>query len=239
MLVIPAIDICEGHSVRLRQGNYSRQTVYSENPVDVAKDFEKAGAQFLHLVDLDAAKGDRRDNRRVIGDIVSSVELPVQLGGGIRSVKAIRSWLNAGVHRVIVGTLAIREPHVLQDCLHEFAPEHIVLAVDTREGLVAVEGWQNTTDVTAADLAERFKPFGLKRVLYTDIKRDGVLTGPDLRASKELAERTGLKVTASGGVATMQDIHALEEIEASGVDSVVVGRAFYEGKISLEEAFKC
>ncbi|MFQ5651381.1 MAG: 1-(5-phosphoribosyl)-5-[(5-phosphoribosylamino)methylideneamino]imidazole-4-carboxamide isomerase [bacterium] len=237
MEIIPAIDLKDGKCVRLKQGVFSEQTVYSESPLEVALHFETLGATRLHLVNLDGAQSGRMVNQRVIQKVVSTLTIPVQLGGGIRSGSQIEDWLHAGVDRVIVGTLAVKNPAILMRALQEWGPERIVLAVDARDGRVAVKGWQEDAGVKAVDLALSFKDAGLRRVLYTDIARDGMFTGPALEATRELAEATGLKVIASGGVSSLADLTRLEALEPFGVESVVVGKAFYERKILPEEVF--
>lgn len=237
MLVIPAIDIRGGRCVRLQQGEFSRETVYAEDPAEVARRFESLGAQWLHIVDLDGARSGETKNRAVVENIITAISIPVQLGGGIRSLEQIKGWLDAGVTSVLVGTVAVRQPEVVVEALETFGGERLMLAIDARDGRVALEGWQKTEDVSAIMLAQPFISAGLQRVLYTDIARDGMLTGPNLEATKQLAVSTGLKVTASGGVSSKEDIEALAELEPFGVDSVVVGRALYEGRIKPEEVF--
>lgn len=235
MLVIPAIDIKDGNCVRLQQGEFSKSTIYSDRPEEIAFRFQTAGAKFLHMVDLDGTASGGSKNGEVIEKILSAVEIPVQLGGGIRSLEQIDFWLNRGVQRVVMGTAAVSEPRLMFDALRSFGAERIVLAVDARDGRVAIEGWQRDTELTAAELATQFKAAGLQRILFTDIARDGMLVGPALERTKELAVATGLKVTASGGVSSKEDLESLQKLEQFGVDSVVIGRAFYEGRIKPEE----
>ncbi len=237
MLIIPAIDIKAGVCVRLKQGNFSEQTVYSDSPVETALYFQELGAQRLHLVDLDGAETGKSNNKAVIAEILSNVKIPIQLGGGIRSFEDIKSWLTAGIHSVILGTLALENPQVVKRALDEFGPERIIVAMDTRKGKIAVKGWRQQSEIEAVELAQNYKRLGLKRVLYTDIARDGMLTGPDINALKHVAITTGLNVTASGGIASKQDLRKLAALEPLGVDSVIVGRAFYERRILPEEVF--
>ena len=235
MLVIPAIDIKDGNCVRLQQGEFSKSKIYSERPETVACHFQGAGAKFLHLVDLDGSAAGGSRNGELVEKILQSVEIPVQLGGGIRSLEQIDFWLKRGVRRVIIGTIAVSEPPLMFAALKMFGPERIVLAVDARGDRVAIEGWQRDTELTAAELAMQFKSAGLQRVLFTDIARDGMLVGPALESTKVLAVATGLKVTASGGISSKEDLASLRNLETFGVDSVVIGRAFYEGRILPDE----
>lgn len=235
MLVIPAIDIKNGKCVRLRQGEFSEDTIYSDKPEEVARAFHAAGARRLHIVDLDGAKSGVPQNTAPIQKIVMEVPVAVQLGGGIRSLDHIAFWFNLGVKAVILGTLAVEQPEIVNQALKKFSPERIILSTDARNGMVAIQGWQKSAGVSAIMLAQAFKSVGLKRVLYTDISRDGMLCGPNLETTRQLALSTGLRVTASGGISSVEDLKALQKLEEYGVDSVVVGRAFYEGRIRPAE----
>lgn len=237
MLVIPAIDIKDGNCVRLKQGDFSKKTIYQEDPIKVALSFQRAGAKRLHIVDLDGAQSGISKNREILKKIVLEVDLPVQIGGGLRTLDQIEHWINLGVDRVVVGTLAVVQPEIIRKSLEEFGPQKIILAIDARKGKVAIEGWQRESEVEAVDLALKFKLLGLERILYTDISRDGMFSGPNVASIREAAERTGLKVIASGGVSSIQDVERLQELEPYGVDSVVIGRAFYERRILPEEVF--
>lgn len=237
MLIIPAIDIKEGKCVRLKQGVFLQKTVYSEHPEEVALYFQNLGAKRLHVVDLDGAKTGTSKNRALIREILSEVQIPIQLGGGIRSFAQVEQWLNLGIESIIIGTMAVKQPEVVEQSLQQFGSERLILAVDARDGKVAIEGWQRDSEVRAVDLVQYFKHAGIERILYTDISRDGMLSGPNLSAIKEMAVSTRLKVTASGGISSKQDLIDLEELESFGVDSVIVGRAFYECRISPEEVF--
>ncbi len=231
MLVIPAIDIKDGQTVRLKQGNFSEKTVYSETPVESALSFQGFGAKRLHLVDLDGAESGEPPNQTIIEKILGSVKVPIQLGGGIRSLEAIARWLDLGIQRVIIGTLAVENPEIVKLALRKFGPERIIVSVDALGGMVAIEGWQKQSKIKATDLALKYKRAGLERILYTDIRRDGMLTGPNLNSIKDVAVQTNLKIIASGGVSSKEDLKDLENLEQYGVDSVVVGRAFYEGRL--------
>jgi phosphoribosylformimino-5-aminoimidazole carboxamide ribotide isomerase len=237
MLIIPAIDIKDGKCVRLLQGHFSRQTVYSDFPEEVARSFQDSGAKRLHLVDLDGAKTGVTKNYAIIEKIVSALQIPIQLGGGIRSFEQIMNWLSSGISSVVVGTLALKQPAVVELSLAKFGPEKIILAVDVRDDLVTSEGWQQNSKMTAIEFVKNFENAGLGRIIYTDISRDGTLAGPNLQAIKEIALETGLKITASGGIASKHHLQQLQKLEPFGVDSVIVGRAFYEGRILPEEVF--
>lgn len=237
MLVIPAIDIKEGKCVRLKQGEFSQKTVYFDDPTEVALQFQKAGASRLHLVDLDGAQSGSSPNIDLIREIRQALDIALQLGGGIRTLQQIEHWLSLGMDQVIIGTLAIKQPVVVGEALEQFGPEKIILGVDARNGKVAVAGWQEEFEITAADLIMRFKTYGLQRVIYTDISRDGMLSGPGIESTKQLALQTKLKITASGGISSKEDLNALAELLPLGVDSVIVGRAFYERRILPEDVF--
>ncbi len=236
MIIIPAIDLRGGRCVRLTQGQASAETVYSENPVAVAKQWYEAGAEMIHIVNLDGAMNlDDSKNIRVMSDILYQINLPIQFGGGVRALDEVQRLDDLGVTRIVVGTAAIENPQLLQALLDDFGST-IVVGIDAREGKVALRGWQKTADMTAVDLALKVADMGVERIVYTDIARDGMLSGINLEATREIAERSGLKVTASGGVATLDDIYAVKELEEFGVDSLIIGKALYEGVFTLEEA---
>ena len=236
MIIIPAIDLRGGRCVRLTQGQASAETVYSENPVAVAKQWYDAGAEMIHIVNLDGAMNlDDSKNIRVMSDILYQINLPIQFGGGVRAADEVQRLDDLGVTRIVVGTAAIENPQLLQALLDDFGST-IVVGIDAREGKVALRGWQKTADMTAVDLALKVADMGVERIVYTDIARDGMLSGINLEATREIAELSGLKVTASGGVATLEDIYAVKELEEFGVDSLIIGKALYEGVFTLEEA---
>lgn len=235
MLVIPAIDIKDGKTVRLKQGNFAEKTVYSETPVASALYFQNLGAKRLHLVDLDGAESGEAPNRIIVEEILGSVKIPIQLGGGIRSLEAIARWLDLGIQSIIIGTIALANPEIVKGALQKFGAERVIVAVDALDGMVATEGWQKQSKIKATDLALNYKRAGLEKILYTDIERDGMLTGPNLMSIKDMAVATNLKIIASGGVSSKEDLKDLEHLEQYGVDSVVVGRAFYERRLLPEE----
>ncbi|QEH36809.1 1-(5-phosphoribosyl)-5-[(5-phosphoribosylamino)methylideneamino] imidazole-4-carboxamide isomerase [Aquisphaera giovannonii] len=232
MRVIPAIDLRAGKCVRLRQGDYDRETVFGDDPAAMAARWEAGGASRIHLVDLDGAKAGRPVNVDAVRGILGRVSVPCQLGGGVRDGATISAWLQAGLERVIVGTQALRDPDWFVSMLEAY-PQRLVLGLDAREGKVATEGWLETSSVDAVTLARRFDGLPLAAIIYTDIARDGTLDGPNLEATRALAESTRTPVIASGGVGTLAD---LERLKALPIDGVIVGRALYEGRFTLAEA---
>jgi phosphoribosylformimino-5-aminoimidazole carboxamide ribotide isomerase len=236
MIIIPAIDLRGGRCVRLAQGSPSAETVYSENPIHIAKKFVEAGAEILHIVNLDGALNQNDSaNLKALERLLPEVNVPIQFGGGVRSVDDVRRLDELGATRIVIGTTAIEDQVLLQHIIDEFGST-IVVGIDARDGMVATRGWQKVTDISAVDFAQKVAAMGVERIVYTDISRDGMLSGINLDATQEIAEVSGLKVTASGGVASLDDIYDLKDIEGSGVDSVIVGKALYEGKFTLEEA---
>ncbi|MBC8258708.1 MAG: 1-(5-phosphoribosyl)-5-[(5-phosphoribosylamino)methylideneamino]imidazole-4-carboxamide isomerase [SAR324 cluster bacterium] len=239
MLLIPAIDLKNGRCVRLLQGEAAAETVYSDDPAAMALSFEKAGAKRLHLVDLDGAFHGKAANLKSIRSILNNISIPVQLGGGIRTTADIERMLELGISSVIVGTMAVKDPDVLENSLQHFTGEKIILGIDARNRKVAIEGWQEGTEIDDVDFALRWKKLGIERVVFTDIARDGMLSGPNLSALHDFASRSGLKTVASGGVSSMEDLEQLKVLEAVGVDQVISGKAIYEEKLDLKEVFKC
>ncbi len=231
MLVIPAIDIMDGHCVRLVQGDFERRTVYSDDPATIAVDFARAGAERLHVVDLDAARGEH-DNRGVVEDILEASSLSVQVAGGVRSAAQVKAWLEAGATNVVMGTAAVREPELLAECA-EAHPRGVMVALDVRDGKPAVAGWTQIESLDIAALIARWDLLPLAGLILTCTERDGTLAGPDLDTLTHVRSLTRLPVQYSGGIATLADIRRVREAEASGV---ILGRSLYEGKLSLEEA---
>lgn len=235
MIIFPAIDLKGGACVRLMQGDPERATVYGRDPVAVAKHWEDQGARWLHLVDLDGAFSKKPINGAIIRQIARSVSIPVQVGGGIRSQEVIESYLSEGIARVILGTAALRQPEFLEEvCL--IHPGRIALGIDARDGLVAVEGWKESTQTDAVAFVRQFRHLALAAVIYTDIHRDGMQTGVNIEATSRLLEESGLPVIASGGVSTLEDIVKLLPLVPLGLVGVITGRAIYEGTLSLTEA---
>lgn len=236
MLIFPAVDIKDGCCVRLLQGRKEEATVYSQDPAGMAREWERQGAEWVHVVDLDGAFSGVPRNREIIKDMVQSLSIPLQLGGGIRDLTVARGYLDLGVSRIIIGTGALDNRQLVINLLEEFGPERVIVGIDARDGMAAIRGWEDVTTVTALDLAQEMKDMGVKRTVYTDISRDGVLQGPNLQAIRTMSETTGLTVIASGGVSTIQDIFSLREIP--GVEGAIVGKALYEGRLTLESALK-
>ena len=236
LLVIPAVDLKGGRCVRLLQGRPEAETVFSHNPVQVARGWQAAGAKWLHVVNLDGVLGRVSPNLQVLGEILREVEVPVQFGGGMRDLASVEGVLGMGVARAILGTVAVLEPEVVAEVVARFGAERIVVGIDARGGKVAVRGWQEESTLSALDVALRVKELGVERVIYTDIARDGMLAGVNLAATRRLAQRSGLKVIASGGVASLDDIAALKSLVPFGVEGVIVGRALYTGAVDLGEA---
>ena len=239
MLILPAIDLRQGRCVRLLQGREQDETVYDHDPVAVAERFVAAGAQRLHLVDLDGAFRGQGANLASIQEIVRRTRIPVQVGGGLRTREDVRRMLDLGVASVIIGTMAVKHPQELETALQEQSGEPLILGIDSRNRKIAVEGWQEDTELDDTEFALHWKERGVQRVVFTDIARDGMLTGPNLDALRDMAQRTGLKVTASGGVSSAEDLLQLQKLEADGVDQVIVGKAIYEGRIDLAEVLSC
>ena len=239
MLMIPAIDLKNGRCVRLLQGEAAAETVYSNAPAAMARSFEDAGAKRLHLVDLDGAFQGKGANLASIRAILKNISIPVQLGGGLRNAENIEQMLELGVSSVIVGTMAVKNPDVLEEVIQRFSGEQVILGIDARDRKVSIEGWQEGTEIDDVEFALRWKKLGIQRIVFTDIARDGMLTGPNLEALGDFARRTGLKIVASGGVSSMEDLELLKTLEEDGVDQVISGKAIYEGKLDLKEIFKC
>jgi phosphoribosylformimino-5-aminoimidazole carboxamide ribotide isomerase len=234
MIVVPAIDLRGGRVVRLRQGRAEEETVYAGTPAETAHRFADEGAQRIHLVDLDAAMGGTPQSD-AIASVLRSVAIPVELGGGVRTLEDALRLRELGVERVIFGTAAIARPDVVQAALARF-PEAVAVAIDARDGKVAVEGWTEATGVEALELAARVEAWGVRRVQFTDVRRDGTLVGPNLEALEALGTRTSLRITAAGGVSDAADLVRLAALERFGVDEVIVGKALYEGRVTLAAA---
>tara|TARA_B100001964_G_scaffold62918_1_gene71515 strand:+ start:294 stop:1013 length:720 start_codon:yes stop_codon:yes gene_type:complete len=239
MLLIPAIDLKNGRCVRLLQGEAAAETVYSDDPASMARSFEDAGAKRLHLVDLDGAFKGKGANLVSIRSILKNISIPVQLGGGLRNAENIEQMFELGVSSVIVGTMAVKNPDVLEEVIQRFTGEKVILGIDARDRKVSIEGWQEGTEIDDVEFALSWKKFGIQRIVFTDIARDGMLSGPNLEALGDFARRTGLKIVASGGVSSMGDLELLKTLEVDGVDQVISGKAIYEGKLDLKEIFKC
>jgi phosphoribosylformimino-5-aminoimidazole carboxamide ribotide isomerase len=237
MEVIPAIDILEGRCVRLYQGDYNQSQVFNENPADVAKQWIDEGATRLHIVDLDGAKAGRVVNLSAIEAIASCVSVPIEVGGGLRTVESVEDLLKIGVRWAILGTVAVEQPQLVQQLCEDF-PGQIIIGIDARDGQVATRGWLETSTIQATTLAAQMQELGAAAIIYTDIHRDGTLSGPNMDALRELANTVDVPVIASGGVSSVTDLLSLLALEHQGVTGVVVGRALYTGDISLREALR-
>lgn len=237
MEVIPAIDLLDGKCVRLYQGDYDQASVFSDNPVEIARQWAAEGATRMHVVDLDGAKEGKSVNLSVIEAIARAIKIPVQVGGGLRDRQGVTRLLETGVQRAILGTVAVEKPELVTELCQEF-PDQIVVGIDARDGMVATRGWLETSEVAATDLAQRMANQGAAAIIYTDIHRDGTLSGPNVEALRELAEAIKIPVIASGGVSSLTDLLSLLSLESVGVNGVIVGRAIYTGDVSLKEAVR-
>ena len=238
MLIIPAIDLRDGKCVRLTQGRRAELKVYDGDPVEIARRFEGAGARMLHVVDLDGAFADKNSkNRKVVRRIIRSVEIPVQFGGGLRSVTDVQQMIEFGAAQVVIGTLAAESPETLEKFVQLFG-FRVCVGIDARRGVVLTHGWEKEGRHTAGALARRVADAGVDRIVYTDVARDGTLAGPNLEQTCAIARESGLRVTASGGVSSLADFAELKKITGCGVDSVIVGKALYEGRFTLREALR-
>jgi len=235
MLIIPAIDLKEGKCVRLEQGLMDKATIYSIDPSTTAKHWEAEGAELLHVVDLDGAFAGAPRNFAAITAIRNAVKMPIEVGGGIRDMATIRKLVSIGIDRIILGTAAIQNPAIVEAACTVF-PGKIIVGIDARDGLVAIKGWAEVTAVKAVDLARQMQAHGVIAIIYTDIKRDGMLSGPNIEATRTLAESLDIPVIASGGVSTIKDIQALIDIRHPGVQGVVVGKSIYTGSLDLKQA---
>lgn len=236
MLIIPAIDLKDGECVRLKQGVMEDSTVFSDDPVAMAKQWVDAGCRRLHLVDLNGAF----DGKPVNGEVVAAIakaypDLPIQIGGGIRSLATIEAYLDAGVNYLIIGTKAVEQPKFVAEACKQF-PNSIIVGLDAKNGLVATDGWAKVSDQLATDLAKRFEQDGVSSIVYTDISRDGMMQGVNVEATVAMAQASTIPVIASGGITNMDDIHALRKVSDSGICGAITGRAIYEGTLNVAEA---
>lgn len=234
MIIFPAIDILDGQCVRLIQGDYNQEKVYSDAPAEMAKEWEEKGASYIHIVDLNGAKTGDSINKDVINHIAQSTTIPVQVGGGIRSLETIQGYLENGVSRVIIGTAAITDREFLKEAIQQYG-ERIVVSLDARDGFIATDGWTDTSDTKALDLVQELESLGLQTIVYTDIAKDGMLEGPNIIEQREIHQATTMQVIASGGITTTADIQALAEEKLYGA---IIGKALYDGKLSLESVLE-
>jgi phosphoribosylformimino-5-aminoimidazole carboxamide ribotide isomerase len=235
MIVIPAVDISSGKCVRLSQGRKEEKKEYSDNPVEMALKWEAQGAKLLHLIDLDRAIDGSDANVNVIADVVKALKIPVELGGGMRSINGIDWAVSTGVARVIIGTSAIENRRFVQEALKKFN-EKIIIGIDAKDDYVAVKGWKEITKIKLLELALEMENIGVKRIIYTDIKRDGMLAGPNINEVKKILKSTNLNVIASGGISSIEDIKKLKSLNNPRLEGVIVGKALYERKFTLKEA---
>jgi phosphoribosylformimino-5-aminoimidazole carboxamide ribotide isomerase len=235
-LVIPAIDLRDGRCVQLHQGDYDEETVYFDDPVKMAKLWRVQNARTLHVVDLDAARGEGDDNRPVIGDICDALDIPVQLGGGIRSMEQIEAALDMGVYRVILGTAAVKNPDLVEAAIDKFSCRRVVVGIDARDGEVRVQGWTEGSGLDAVEFAQEMETRGVRRIIYTDISRDGTMSGPNVEAYREMGTALSeARITASGGVGGYDDLLSIQTLQPYGVDSVIVGTALYENRFPCQQ----
>jgi len=240
--IIPAIDLKDGRCVRLTQGRKDNVTVYDGDPMEIARSYEASGARMIHIVDLDGAFSDPNSrNRQVLREIISLIKIPLQFGGGLRSLEDVAQVIEWGVARVVIGTLAVEKPKVLDQALRLFGADRIAVGIDARDGQVLTRGWEREGKLSALAVAQNVASIGVERIVYTDVARDGMLTGVNVEQTCAIARESGLKVTASGGVSSLEDVERLinavrATAGASQIDSVIVGKALYEGRFTLEEA---
>jgi len=235
MIVLPAIDLKSGEVVRLKQGDFERETVYSQDPLAVAEDFAAKGAEWLHLVDLDGAAVGESQNYAVIKKIAAATDLKIQTGGGIRKKEDVKRLLDIGVKRAIIGTLAVKDPELLAAMIRKFGAESILVSIDARDGKVATSGWLEASEKNMLDFAREMEALGVKYILYTDISRDGMLKGPDFTGLRKLKAETELKIIASGGISSNQDLY---DLAAEDFYGAITGQAIYQAKVDLEEVLK-
>jgi len=235
MNIIPAIDIMDKRVVRLEQGEFTKGKVYSENPILTAKNWKEAGARLLHVVDLDGARLGKPVNLDVAGEIIKNVKVDIELGGGLRSARDIESAFTAGVRFAVIGTSAVEDEAFCGRLTEKFG-DKVIFAVDVKDGKVAVRGWKEVSEIGADGYIKKLEAAGAKKIIYTDISRDGMMAGPNLETLKSILQLTPLEVTASGGISSIEDIKALKGLEKDGLRAVIVGKALYEGKIDLKEA---
>ncbi len=241
MIIFPAIDLRQGRVVRLRQGDPAAQTVFGENPAEVARGWAAQGAEWLHVVNLDGAFGAAEGatlNLRRLAEIRATSALPIQFGGGIRAADDMARAFDLGVTRVVLGTAAVRRPQLVETAVLRFGAERIVVGIDAQNGRVAVAGWQETSELSALELAQRMAAMGVVRAVYTDIARDGMLSGANVAATAALARASGLKLIASGGVAGLEDIRSLTEHQSDGIEGAIIGQALYSGAVELAAAIR-
>jgi len=234
LIIIPAIDIKGGKCVRLEQGLMNKETIFSDNPEEMALQWERKGARILHIVDLDGAVYGKPFNKKAIKKILDTVSIPMELGGGIRDLDTIDEYINLGIDKIIIGTIAYKNPHLVEVACKKY-PGKIIVSIDSKDNYVSVEGWTESTNIIAIDLAKRFEDMGIAALIYTDIKRDGMRLGPNIDGIRRLTKGINIEVIAAGGIASMKDIQDLLPLEDHGLRGIITGRALYDGSIKLEE----
>jgi len=234
MIIFPAIDLKAGKCVRLLKGDMTQATIFNDDPLYQAQEFHNLGFKFLHIVDLDGAISGSSQNSEIVTKILKNVKIPMQLGGGIRSLSDIEKWLELGVSRVILGTVALQNPQLVKQACQKF-PQKIIVGIDARNSKVATHGWVNDSNFSVIDLAKQFEDCGVLAIIYTDISRDGMLLGFDYQGTKNLAQTIKIPVIASGGISSISDLKRVNELKEFGVDGVIIGRAWYEKKITIDE----
>ncbi len=238
MIIYPAIDLKDGNCVRLVLGRVENQTVYSSDPASMADSFQEQGAEWLHVVDLDGAFEGQPKNMQAIKQIAAQIKIPFQVGGGLRKMEDVEKVLEMGAARAIIGTRAVTSPDFIEALLKRFGPDRIVLGLDARDGMVAIEGWVEKSSLQAIDFGKQMRQMGIKTAIFTDVSRDGLLQGPNLDSIRAMALQTGLNIIASGGVSSPDNIHKLREMEPLGVSGAIIGKALYDGKITLQAALE-
>lgn len=234
MRIYPAIDIIDGKCVRLVQGDYSKKTTFSDSPLDVAKKWRSMGGEFIHLVDLDGAKSGDTPNFELVTQIAKALDIPVEIGGGIRNMKTVDKYLQNGVFRVIIGTAAVRNPEFVREAVEKY-DDRIVVGIDAKDGMAAISGWEDVSEAPALELAKQMQDYGVKSVIYTDIATDGMLGGPNIEAMREMKNNVDIEIIASGGVSSIDDVRRLKE---TGVEGAIIGKALYTGDIDLKLAIE-
>lgn len=237
--IYTAIDILEEKCVRLQQGNFDVSTTYNKDPIFVAKRWKSLGARYLHVVDLDGARSGLRSNFSIIENIISSTQIKVQVGGGIRKMDSIERYLKAGASRVVLGSIAVKEPEVVKEALEKFGGEKIAIALDCRNGYVAIEGWKTSSELKALNVISKYKPYGLDTVIYTDIEKDGMLEGPNKDDLDQFAKITDIKIIASGGISNIDDVKAIKDLKRArpNIDGVIIGKALYTNLVNPKELY--
>lgn len=234
MTIYPAIDIIDGKCVRLVQGDYSQKTTFSDSPLDVAKKWRLMGGEFIHLVDLDGAKSGDTPNFELVTRIAKALDIPVEIGGGIRNMETVDKYLQNGVFRVIIGTAAVKNPEFVREAVEKY-DDRIVVGIDAKDGMAAISGWEDVSEAPALELAKRMRDYGVKSIIYTDIATDGMLGGPNIEAMREMKNNVDVEIIASGGVSSIDDVRKLKE---TGVEGAIIGKALYTGDIDLKLAIE-